>query len=373
MGRTVARKEKERILWVDVLRFLGMTLIYWGHLAPGGNVTLYIFAHHVPLFFFISGFFAGLTPSEGSFFQFLWKKIRSVVLPYIIFTLLFYALSLASGQLRFSELPAALLVSAEGIRNRAPGPLWFLTCLFVIVIVFELIKRLLSAVFGNGRLSAALAVLLSAALYAVGICFLGHEPAQDPQWIWNVDSACVYILYYALGALFFPLIRDWSFRKAGGAGRFFVFFFFALSAAFGAFTLIRGQSFTAEVSALFDRMTSGAVSGAALFELYGLISALILIYFELCLARLLALIPGAGRFLAFVGKDSLFHCGNELIIKYFGGLAIASLGLESFLQNDLFLLLYSILCLIVLTFTLNLLERLLFGSLFGTGQLRFRK
>ena len=78
MGNTASGTKKERIAWVDILRFLGMTLIYWGHLGTSGNVTLYIFAHHVPLFFFISGFFAGLLPAEGSFFQFLWNRAPSI-------------------------------------------------------------------------------------------------------------------------------------------------------------------------------------------------------------------------------------------------------------------------------------------------------
>ena len=343
-----------RIEWVDILRFLGMVLIYWGHLGPGGNVTLYIFAHHVPLFFFISGFFSGTAPYEGTFFQFLWKKIRSLVFPYIVFTILFYALQLITGQMQFSSLPQALLVSAMGIRNRVPGPLWFFTCLFIVVVAFELLKRIVSVIFGKGKAAGVVSFLLALVLFAVGICFLGHEPAQDPQWIWNVDSAFVYIFYYAVGALVFPLLKRMRLRAG-------FFIFFALSAAFAVLTLLRGEFITNYVRA--------ALRTDYLFEIYAAISALILIFFEIGIAKLISLIPGIRRFLAYVGKDSLYHCGNELIIKFFGGMGIAALGLNGFLKNDLALLLYSLICLIVLTFTLNLLERLLLGPLFGTGRL----
>lgn len=363
--------KKERLAWADILRFLGMTLIYWGHLGPGDSVTLFIFAHHVPLFFFISGLFAGTAPSEGSFFRFLWKKIRSLVFPYLIFTILFYLLQLATGQISFSGLPAALLVSAKGIRNQVPGPLWFLTCLFVICILFELLKRILTAVFGDGMLRNILVFLLAAAIYLTGILFLGHEPAQDPRWIWNVDSAFIYIFYYALGALLFPAIRDWSFRKRKTGGRIFFFLCFFLSVLFAAFLLFRGVETTRLIREALT--VSGLRFADALFELYGLLCALILIFMELCFASILALIPGIGRFLAFVGKDSLYLCGNEMIIKYFLGLLIPVLGLSALMRNDLFLLLYSLICMIVSVFTLDLLERLFFGRLFGTGQIEWKK
>lgn len=362
----------ERIKWVDILRFLGMSLIYWGHLGISGNTVLYVFAHHVPLFFFISGFFATLSPKEGSFLKFLWKKIRGIVFPYLIFTILFYILQLATGEMKPSDLPSALLVFVRGIRNEAAGPLWFFTCLFVVAVSFELIKRIIHAVLGSGKVSKTIVFLVAAAIYAAAICLLKHEPAQDPRWIWNVDSAMVYIFYYALGALLFPLIRNWKYRSRKAAGKILFFLFFFLSLAFAVFTLINGEAFTAQVADLFRTLTGSIKGQEILFELYGLLSALILIFFELCIARMICLIPGIRSFLAYVGKDSLYHCGNELIIKYFGGLLISALGLGMLMKNDWMLLLYSILCLIVLTFTLNLIERLAFGHLFGQGKRKIK-
>ena len=371
MADRALKDSGKRIRWVDILRFLGMTLIYWGHLGTSEGVTLYIFAHHVPLFFFISGFFASLSPAEGSFFRFLWKKVRSLILPYLFFSALFYALQLAVGQLRFSQLPSALLVSAAGVRNQVPGPLWFFTCLFIVAIVFELIKRIMSAVFGNAKMGGFFSVLAALLLFLVGICFLGHEPTQDPLWFWNADSAFIYILYYALGALLFPLMKEWNFKGKTFSGKVFFLVFFVLSAAFAVFFLVKGADLSAWVSSFFMPFGTRWFPGEAFFELYALFVAMILIYFELSLARLLDLVPGISRFLAYVGKDSLYHCGNELIVKYFGRLAISALGLTGFFSNDFSLLFYSILCLIVLTFTLNLIERLLLAPVFGTGRIHF--
>ncbi|MBR3241193.1 MAG: acyltransferase family protein [Parasporobacterium sp.] len=368
--------KKMRIAWVDILRFLGMTLIYWGHLGPSDNVVLYIFAHHVPLFFFISGFFA-VRERKESFLSFLWRKIRSIVLPYIFFTILYYGLSLANGSLTLSSLPAALLTSAKGVRNDVPGPLWFFTCLFVVTLIYELIHRL-AACIAREKGKTAVAFGLAVVVYLCGILLLGHEPAQDPAWIWNVDSACVYIFYYALGALLFPTIRKWKFAEKKISGKVCFFVFFVISILFALFMLVDGVSFTSDVSALLNAsfgriLIFGLVTIAdVVFEIYGLCCAVILIFMELCLARMIALMPGISRFLAYVGKDSLYHCGNELLIKYFGGLLISAAGLTVIYTNDILLLLYSILCLIVLTFTLNLLERLLLGHLFRNGAISLR-
>lgn len=363
----------KRIAWVDILRFLGMSLIYWGHLGVSNNIVLYIFSHHVPLFFFISGFFATLLPKEGSFLSFLWKKVRGIIFPYIFFTLLFYVMQLITRQLSFSKLPSALLISAVGIRNKVPGPLWFFTCLFIVVIAFELIKRIVSVIFGSSKATKIISFILAAALFIVGICFLGHEPAQDPKWFWNVDSAFVYIFYYALGAFFFPVISKWRYRERKLFGKVFFFIFFILAFAFALFTCLKGADFTAQVEGFFVTLFKEQVSADILFEVYALLSACIMIFFEICISRFLALIPAISRFLAYVGKDSLYHCGNELIVKFFGGLLISYLGLNAFMNNDWFLLLYSIICMTVLTFTLNLLERLCLGRLFGNGRISFHK
>ena len=372
MNRDFQKENKTRIAWVDILRFLGMCLIYWGHLGPNDNVVLYIFAHHVPLFFFISGFFSGKR-EEASFFSFLWRKVRKILIPYLVFTLLFYALQFANGSLSLSALPSALLVSAKGVRNEAPGPLWFFTCLFVVCIFYELIRRLAALLVKEERAKRALVMGVAAALYLIGIICLGHEPAQDPRWIFNVDSAFVYILYYALGALFFPVIQRWNFSERNAAQKIRFFVFFALSVCFGLFLLFFGAEATSAVSASLGTVFESRVFADALFELYGLFCAAALIFMELCFARMLSRIPVIGRFLAFIGKDSLYHCGNELIIKFFGGLLIAALNLNAALKSDLFTLAYSLLCLIVLSFTLNLFERLLFGRLFLDGTVSNRR
>ncbi len=346
-----------RIAWVDILRFIGMTLIYAGHIVQGDNTLAFIYAHHVPLFFFISGFFASTEPGEGTFGTFLIKKIRTVFLPYVVFTLLFYGFSLIVGELEFSELGQALIVSAAGIRNRVPGPLWFFTCLFVVSIVFEVIKRLLS-LMEDKKVGRALTLITPVLLFIAGVTLLPHEPTQTPMWIWNVDSAMVYILYYAVGAFAFPLIKRWKYSEQSTGAKVSLWICFATSLALAAYTLSGGSELINFVSMVLP---------APVFEIYAFLYAMILIFMEVVIARLLALVPGVGTALAFAGKDSLYLCGNEMIVKYIMHALVVSIGLPALFGNDVLVFIYSIVCIFISVFTLNLIERLIFGRLFRTA------
>ena len=341
---------KQRVIWADILKWIGMLLIYLGHLPVSDNTYLFIFAQHVPLFFFAAGFFATMDPKEGSFWAFLLKKIRSLVLPYAIFSILTIAYFLIVKTRTFSEVPQMLLDTLLGIRNRTPAiQLWFLPCLFVISVFFEIAKRII-----RSKIFLALIVV---ALYAIGITCLGHQPSLDPSWPWNVDSAMLYLLYYFLGALLFPFFRNWKYQsqKAGIKALWWICFLLSLGY---------------EVCLLFRSVTIAGYLQAKLgtigFQIINLFSSFVLLFFCVCLARLLEKIPGVGRFLAYVGRGSLYLNGNEMIFKGLCSLLFGAIGIKWFVyQNDATMLLFCFLLMILLAFTVNLLEKLVFGKLFG--------
>ena len=341
---------KQRVVWADILKWIGMLLIYLGHLPVSDNTYLFIFAQHVPLFFFAAGFFATMEPQENSFWAFLLKKIRSLVLPYAIFSILTIIYFLIVKTRSFSEVPQMLLDTLLGIRNQTPAiQLWFLPCLFVISVFFELLKRIF-------RVKWILA-LIALALFAIGITCLGHQPTQDPSWPWNVDSAMIYLLYYYLGALLFPVFRDWKYRTKKAGIKALWWICFLISLGYEVYLLFDSVRFAALL-----RNTLGEIG----FMIANLISACILLFCMTCLARLLEKIPGVSRFLAYIGRGSLYLNGNEMIFKGLFSLLFGALGIKWFVyQNDATMLLFCFLLMILLTFTVNLLEKLIFGKLFG--------
>lgn len=79
---------KIRFEWVDALKFLGIFAIYIGHLGDAaGRIYPFVFTYHVPLFFFVAGFFSKNSKSTH-FPMFVLEKAKRLLLPYFTFALL---------------------------------------------------------------------------------------------------------------------------------------------------------------------------------------------------------------------------------------------------------------------------------------------
>lgn len=75
-----------KIKQIDILRGIGAILVVIGHLVPSdGNVKVYIYAFHMPLFFFLSGF---LFNNKKDFKTYLKGNLKSLILPYFLFNII---------------------------------------------------------------------------------------------------------------------------------------------------------------------------------------------------------------------------------------------------------------------------------------------
>ena len=70
---------KERLVWLDYMKVIGMFLIVAGHLSPPGNEFVYVFS--VPLFFVCSGILA----KKESSIKVCWDKmVNRMIVPAIL-------------------------------------------------------------------------------------------------------------------------------------------------------------------------------------------------------------------------------------------------------------------------------------------------
>src|SRR5689334_711901 len=76
-----------RFGWVDSAKGIGIILVLLGHTPIPVEYKLFIYAFHMPLFFFIGGLFLNMEKSSDVFFK---DKIRSLLLPYIVFAVFSY-------------------------------------------------------------------------------------------------------------------------------------------------------------------------------------------------------------------------------------------------------------------------------------------
>ena len=314
---------KERIKWLDVLKFIGIVEIIFGHL--GLNHTLagaFIWTHHVPLFFFVSG---AIIPREPvSFKELILKKSRTILLPWFFFVLLsvvVYALSNNSGASQILGL--SYIVVCGCIRNMfIANSLWFLTCLFVICISFELIKRMKHYIP---------ILLFCFMLFLISDLVLPNRPIVQPSWVWNVDSAMYYVIYYAIGYISFPSINKFLENR----DRKFVGFVFMIS---GLLAIIFS------VAVFFGHNPLTRLEFNPFLEsIVTLFTSIIIIWSFVFISYFLKDIEPLNK----AGQNTIYACGNEYIVKTMVTCILTSLGIKFSVTSPLIGLLYAMFILLI--------------------------
>jgi fucose 4-O-acetylase-like acetyltransferase len=80
---------KYRLDWLDAAKGLGILLVTLGHTDIPSQLKTYIYTFHMPLFFFLSGYLFTLKKFPN-LKVFLSKRTKSLVLPYLCFSLVAY-------------------------------------------------------------------------------------------------------------------------------------------------------------------------------------------------------------------------------------------------------------------------------------------
>ena len=126
----------KRLDYLDYSKGIAIILVVLGHICSKGNIKTYIYSFHMPLFFIISGYLFNYS-NVKSFKEFINKKIKAYLIPYLTFSAVnilgYYILS----GLSFIVLRNNLL---ETIKFCGIGALWFLPVLFIAESIFMFCK-----------------------------------------------------------------------------------------------------------------------------------------------------------------------------------------------------------------------------------------
>jgi fucose 4-O-acetylase-like acetyltransferase len=150
-GETVGK----RILWIDFAKMIGIWLVILGHMGIPAYMEKFIFAFHMPLFFFISGY---LENDGRNIKETIANGIRTLIIPYILLYGLFYIYWFVIAFLRHPEMyenQPLLETLGKPIMGMFFGigrftrysimlnvPLWFLAGLFFAKIIHRIIERI---------------------------------------------------------------------------------------------------------------------------------------------------------------------------------------------------------------------------------------
>lgn len=179
-----------RQTWIDWMKVLGMLAVVWGHCFPP-QLSAFVYAFNVPVFFLLSGYLSHPEPSMGQCLNKVW---RTLGIPYLILATLKaagYMLGhIGDGQWLWSVVAIAggfhQLHGAAGCSN-----LWFVYTLILVKIVYNVMPR--------RRLWLALGAILAAAIYRA--CGL--------EWMWSVTNVALALPFFMLG----NALRDASWVK----------------------------------------------------------------------------------------------------------------------------------------------------------------
>lgn len=147
---------KQRIAYIDLVKGIGILCVLFGHLIPNdGIVKPAIYSFHMPLFFILTGI---LLKKESIQIK-VSKKFHQVIIPYIVWGLIFSSFS-------FSKLALILYGTNESlIIAGSNGMLWFLVASFfasIIASFFINIKYIRESAIGQ--------VSVTVGLFGISVC-----------------------------------------------------------------------------------------------------------------------------------------------------------------------------------------------------------
>ena len=123
----------KRIEYIDIARGIGILLVVLGHndfalVSPFAYKVIY--SLHMPLFFFLSGYF--INPSVG-FWEFIKKRFNSLLKPYLFTIFMIYFVSVSFEKMGFQTAIFRITKSLYGSGYYIDWvQLWFLPHLFVV-------------------------------------------------------------------------------------------------------------------------------------------------------------------------------------------------------------------------------------------------
>lgn len=192
----------KRIDYIDIAKAIGILIVLWSHTGAEVGMMTYLGGMMIPVFFIVSGF---TYKGTNNMFQSLGKKLKRLIIPHFIFSLLlllffraFHLIDLIG--IFYSRYSLYPLDNSENLYFFSSGnpPIWFLTAMFTAYVIFEIYcKTNIKPLY----------------VYATGIIscfFLDRIPILLP---WSIDSCFLFSLFIYTGYKFNYHIQETTGKK----------------------------------------------------------------------------------------------------------------------------------------------------------------
>lgn len=148
--------DRKRLNYMDIMKGLAIIMVAMGHIGTHGGKLIYMF--HMPLFFFISGYFYKESYTNVPI-ELLKKRSKTLYLTFIKYEIIFVLLHNLFYKINFynssADIPQKAYTYANFCSNIVHvlvfdgtelllSPLWFLTSLFIVTILFCFISYIVN-------------------------------------------------------------------------------------------------------------------------------------------------------------------------------------------------------------------------------------
>lgn len=277
-----------RSLCGDILKGIAIILVIVGHTyKPGGPVCHAVYMFHMPIFFFVAGYFFNFDKYELNFISLLQNTYNRIIIPALFTFLLFYSVIVEK------DLKMLFYAIGKPIPEWGIVPIgfamWFLFCLvcvrFLLWSFLKITKKINCPIWINLILSS-------------GLLFLGAFIGQKIKLPWSFDIALVALFIAYIG---YELKQINFFSKIKYSG-------FVIPIAL--------------ILSYFDYKYLGLSMNERHYSAYPLIAVSVAVVITMALmfvSRFIEKVPVVNKFLAYLGI-------NSLIIMLFHSLPHSSVG-----------------------------------------------
>ena len=137
----------------DLVRGFCIILMIMAHIGFGDQFDHFVHAFHMPVFFFISGYFFRNKPLK----QFFWSKTKSLILPYIFYSaFIFVTWRIVYGAPDETYIHVLLYMNSTRFVSAA---LWFISALYLANIIYYLIINCFKSQIVNTIIVIALCLI----------------------------------------------------------------------------------------------------------------------------------------------------------------------------------------------------------------------
>ena len=297
--------ENNRIDYIDIAKGVGMLAIIWGHIMLFGWSYKLVYSFHIPLFFCLSGMCFN-QKKYTSVWQLIKRRVQTLLIPYVIFSVVTWLIYVA-GVLAFHNdtmqncwyyLLQTILAQGSGGYLEHNVALWFVTCLFVVDVLYYFISKL-----------PDWANILVCLLCATGGVLMSSHYYNITTLPWSVDSALSAMPFFAFGNL---MVKKLSHEKIVQSVDNHLLIYVAITVLLTVFLVINVQNNG------YISMGHNCLGDCTwLFYLNAFIGSISTILFSLILSSLLkrSKFVKPISFLRWFGNNSFYAMASHLPLK----------------------------------------------------------